>query len=259
MEAVAGVIDHCGSKSDAKRQGERDKRDHNPKVATVTTNDDKWRQVATNKIANINCLPHIWGVEGGSQDTQFDNQQLLGGSCASAPIVILALYVKNVFNSLTQQHLSQCRFRQEGLQLYTPSERVGEDKNTPVGWDLFLKHIQILYWCEEIIKYYHWGEVQATAYADNANLNAMAPWSLPVAWVRLSGLRISTGHTSWLLKWIFSSTLQSHNCMFQNGCQCHLIICFITFCNGNSLSQIQIINGDVSVKMLSSCSNMQST
>ena len=40
MEAVAGIIDQCGSVSDAKWQGEHDKRDHNPKVATVTTSDD---------------------------------------------------------------------------------------------------------------------------------------------------------------------------------------------------------------------------
>jgi hypothetical protein len=47
LEVVAGIIDQCGSESDAKWQGEHDKRDHNPKVATVTTSDDsddKWRQ-----------------------------------------------------------------------------------------------------------------------------------------------------------------------------------------------------------------------
>ena len=37
MEVVAGIIDQCGSKSDAKWQGEHDKRDHNPNVETVTT------------------------------------------------------------------------------------------------------------------------------------------------------------------------------------------------------------------------------
>ena len=37
MEVVAGIIDQCGSESDAKWQGEYDKRDHNPKVETVTT------------------------------------------------------------------------------------------------------------------------------------------------------------------------------------------------------------------------------
>ena len=36
MEVVAGIIDQCGSESDTKWQGEHDKRDHNPKVATVT-------------------------------------------------------------------------------------------------------------------------------------------------------------------------------------------------------------------------------
>ena len=47
MEGVAGIIDQCGSESDAKWQGEHDKRDHNPKVATVATSDesdDKWRR-----------------------------------------------------------------------------------------------------------------------------------------------------------------------------------------------------------------------
>ena len=43
LEVVAGMVDQCGSKSNAKRQGERDKSDHNPKVATVTT---KCRKVA---------------------------------------------------------------------------------------------------------------------------------------------------------------------------------------------------------------------
>ena len=46
MEVVAGIIDQCGSESDVKWQGEHDKRDHNPKVAMVTTSDDgddKWR------------------------------------------------------------------------------------------------------------------------------------------------------------------------------------------------------------------------
>ena len=48
MEVVAGIIDQCGSESDAKWRGEYDKRDHNPKVDTVTTSghcddcDDKW-------------------------------------------------------------------------------------------------------------------------------------------------------------------------------------------------------------------------
>ena len=41
MEVVAGIIDQCGSESDTKWQGEHEKRDHNPKVATVTTSDDK--------------------------------------------------------------------------------------------------------------------------------------------------------------------------------------------------------------------------
>ena len=47
MEVVAGIIDQCGSGSDAKWQGEHDKPDHNTKwqrqrqVTMVTTSDDK--------------------------------------------------------------------------------------------------------------------------------------------------------------------------------------------------------------------------
>ena len=50
MEVVAGIIDQCGSESDAKWRGEHDRRDHNPKVETVTTSGDgddgdgKWRR-----------------------------------------------------------------------------------------------------------------------------------------------------------------------------------------------------------------------
>ena len=40
MEVVAGIIDQCGSESNVKWQGEHNKRDHNPKVTTVTTSDD---------------------------------------------------------------------------------------------------------------------------------------------------------------------------------------------------------------------------
>jgi hypothetical protein len=40
MEVVAGIIDQCGSESDATWRGEHDKCDHNPKVATVTTSGD---------------------------------------------------------------------------------------------------------------------------------------------------------------------------------------------------------------------------
>ena len=41
LEVVAGIIGQCGSKHDAKRPRDRDKDDHNPKVAT---GDEKWRR-----------------------------------------------------------------------------------------------------------------------------------------------------------------------------------------------------------------------
>jgi hypothetical protein len=50
LEVVEGIIGQCGSKSDAKWQGERDKSDHNPKVATVTKSDDGDDKVATNSL-----------------------------------------------------------------------------------------------------------------------------------------------------------------------------------------------------------------
>ena len=95
------------------------------------------------------------GVEGGSPDTQSNEHQQPRGS--PDPLVILALDVKNAFNSLTRQHL--CQFLQKGSQFYTTVEGGGQDANTPVGWDLLWGHIQVHYGCKGILKYYHGGEV----------------------------------------------------------------------------------------------------
>ena len=42
LEVVADMVGQCGSKRDARRPGERETNDHDPKVPTVTT---KFRQV----------------------------------------------------------------------------------------------------------------------------------------------------------------------------------------------------------------------
>ena len=97
------------------------------------------------------------GVERGSPDTQSDDHQQPRGSPQADPLVILALDVKNAFNSLTRQHL--CQFLQKGSQFYTTLEGDGQDANTPVGWDLLWGHIQVHYGCKGILKYYHGGEV----------------------------------------------------------------------------------------------------
>ena len=72
------------------------------------------------------------------------------------PLVILALDVKNAFNTLKRQHL--CDFLQKGTQYFTTLPEDGQH-NMPVGWDLLWRHIQVHYGCKGILKYYHAGQV----------------------------------------------------------------------------------------------------
>ena len=63
MEVVAGIIGQCGSKSDAKRQGEREKGIKTRKWRPVTKSGDSDDKVATLKVQTLNtCLLWAAGV-----------------------------------------------------------------------------------------------------------------------------------------------------------------------------------------------------
>ena len=83
--------------------------------------------------------------------------QFREGRVTADPLVILALDVKNAFNSLTRQHL--CEFLQQGTHVFTTLEGDDLHDNRPVGWDLLWRHVQAHYGCKGILKYYHSGQV----------------------------------------------------------------------------------------------------